>query len=300
VIEEIGRTNDFHAGKAGLPLIQRTYSSIMDFCQDAKKGVEPYKKATGDSGMYDLFDGNDYSFNNSFSGVRSWQQIEDLCRDGWEKNLPETLNVVAEAVRLVEMEIEQFEPRHNLFGGDVDISAAVAGLPEDMVDYPLTRVSNVGTSITVCCDVQCHAGVSGKSVEQRGMVIVALALALDACGHQTELWLSDEYTHGESRVIFRTQVKGPNDFIDPAKIMYAYAHPSVQRGLGFCAVAGLPKPWSEIARHGYGRVSAITKDMPDGTLYIEPQYRYNDSPNLATELRAYLVQLGLLQEDEID
>jgi hypothetical protein len=298
VIEERGYTNDITPGKACLPLITRTYSSVMDFCADAKRGYPSYKNRSSSYNISQYFDTPDYGFSSTFAGCKSWQEIEDLCRDGWEKDLPETLEIVEAAVKLIEMEVEQFEPYHAVSGADVDVAAAVAGLPEDMVDYPLTRVSNIGTTITVLCDVQCHAGVSGKAVEKRGMVIVALALALDACGHQTELWLSDEYTTGDNRAIFRTLVKGPNDFIDPAKIMYAYAHPSVQRGLGFCAVAGLPQPWNRIARESYGYVTGITKDMPDGTLYIEPMFRYTDSANLDTELRMYLSQLGLLASED--
>lgn len=296
MIEERGYTNDFSPGKACLPLLTRTYSSVMDFCADAKKAYPAYARRRGAQAISQYFDTPDYSFSTTFAGCRSWKEIEDLCRDGWERNLPETLDIVEAAVKLIEMEVEQFEPYHAVTGVDVDVAAAIAGLPEDMVDYPLTKVSNVGTTITVLCDVQCHAGVSAKAIEKRGMVIAALALALDACGHQTELWLSDEYTKGKSRVILRTLVKGPNDFIDPAKIMYAYAHPSVQRGLGFCTVAGLPEPWNKIAG-SYGYVSGITKDMPEGTLYIEPMFRYTDSANLDKELKMYLSQLGLLASE---
>jgi hypothetical protein len=268
----------------------------MDFCINAKDGYPLYQKRFNNRPSYSFFDSPGQGFSSTFAGCKSWQEVEDLCRNGWEKNLGETLDIVEAAVKLIEMDVDQFEPQHNVYGADVDIAAAVAGLPEDMIDYPLTRVSNIGTTITVLCDVQCPAAVSAKSVEQRGQVIVALALALDSCGHQTELWLSDEYTKGSSRAIFRTLVKGPNDFIDPAKIMYAYAHPSVQRGLGFCAVAGLPAPWNKIAG-SYGYVSGITKNMPAGTLYIEPMFRNTDSPNLGVELRAYLAQLGLISED---
>jgi hypothetical protein len=181
----------------------------------------------------------------------------------------------------------------------VDVAAAVAGLPEDMLDYPLTVVSNVGTTVMVCCDVQCHAGVSTQSIINRGIVIVALALALESAGHQTELWLSDEYTAGSSRVVLRTKIKGANDYIDPARIMFAYAHPAVQRGLGFCTVAGLPDPWYQIAQHAYGNVSAMTEDFPEGTLYIKPQFRYTDAPNADTELQMYLSQIGLLHDEDV-
>jgi hypothetical protein len=291
--EYIGKTDrqsigTFNAHRAGLPLIRREYDSLMDFCADAKHGLKDF------IGTHGIFG---HAFSNSFAGVSSWEELETLCREGWEKDLPEVLELAEVAVKMVECEVDQFEPQAAVCGADVDVAAAVQGLPEDMISYPLTRVSNVGTTVTICTDVQCHAGVSTAAIRRRGIVIVALALALEQAGHQTELWLSDEYTTGSSRVILRTRVKGANDYIDPAKIMFAYAHEAVQRGLGFCAVAGLPKPWCDIAHSGYGNVSGITKDLPEGTLYMEPVFRHTDSPNADLELRAYLTQLGLLGDD---
>ena len=286
---EQASTGTFSAHRAGLPLIRREYDSLMDFCEDAKHGLKDFTNTHGLFGR---------AFSGSFAGVSSWEELETLCREGWDENLPEVLELADIAVKMVETEILQFEPHAAVCGADVDVAAAVQGLPEDMIEYPLTLVSNVGTTVTICCDVQCHAGVSAEAVKRRGIVIVALALSLEQAGHQTELWLSDEYTTGTSRVIFRTRVKGPNDYIDPAKIMFAYAHPAVQRGLGFCAVAGLPTPWCGIANAGYGNVSGITKDLPEGTLYMEPVFRHTDSPNADIELRAYLTQLGLLHDDD--
>lgn len=298
MIEETGYTYN------GLPLMRRTYSSVMEFCEDAKKGYPKYQdiQSLNINNIFAAFFDSNYeysAFSDTFAGCKSWEELETLCRDGWHEGLPELFDVTDKAVQYIESEIEQFEPQFALTGMDVDVASAIAGLPHDMIDYPLTKVSNIGTTVTICCDVQCRAGVSPQAVIDRGKVIVALALALDAANHQTELWVSDEYTTGRNRVILRTRVKGPNDYIDPAKIMYAYAHPSVQRGLGFCTVAGLPKPWCDIANRNYGHVSGITKDLPEGTLYIEPLFRYTDSPNLATELRVYLMQLGLINEEDL-
>jgi hypothetical protein len=288
---EIESMGSWQSHRSGLPLIRRTYDSMMDFCADAKTGLDAYMEMHGYSGF-----SNSFAYN--FSGVRSWQEMEQLCIEGWNEKLPQTLEIAEAAVRLVEVEMEQFEPQHQVYGADVDVAAAVAGLPEDMIDYPLTMVSNVGTTVTICTDVQCHAGVGTKAIIDRGIVIVALALALEQAGHQTELWVSDEYTAGSSRAILRTLVKSTSEYIDPARIMFAYAHPAVQRGLGFCTIAGMPAPWFHIARASYGNVSGITKDLPEGTIYMEPVFRYSDTPNAEAELRRYLIQLGLLADPD--
>jgi hypothetical protein len=294
--EEIGRTgNKGNYDSQREPLIRRYYDSMMDFGKDAKKGLADYAALQSSRLDYQLETAR--LFVSHWAGASSWEEVEGLCRDGWEENLTEVLEVVSNVTRLVEREMEQFEPTFAVAGGSVDVAAAVAGLPEDMIDYPLTRVSNLGTTATICCDVQCFADVVPDTIIRRGMVVVALALALEAAGHGTELWVSDEYDDGRSHVIFRTRVKGPNDCIDPAKIMFAFAHPSVQRVLGFCAVAGLPSPWHQIATRGYGHVSSLTKDdMPPETLYIEPVHRRQgaDIDILVREVKMYLAQIGLL------
>lgn len=274
-----------------IPLIRRTYTSMLDYAADAKAGYPAYLDLNGHYGQV---------FRPEQDGVSGWGELEVLARDGWDRDLDEVLDLADIAIMHVEREIEQFEPSFSVTGASVDVASAVAGLPEDMIEYPLTQVSNVGSTVTVCCDVQARALVSAESITRRGMVIVALALALDQAQHQTELWVSDEYTNDYGRVILRTCVKGPNDVLDPAKIMFAYAHPAVQRGLGFCTVTGMPRPWFTIAVQDFGQVTTITKDFPEGTLYIEPMFRYSDSPNLDAEVRMYLTQLGLLADPDED
>jgi hypothetical protein len=284
--EEIGTA----LNRARVPLIRRTYDSRPDLCADAARGRHIFNELYGC--------GFGEAFASQGAGVRRWAEIEEMCRTGWTGKLPEALDLIERAVTMAETRIEMFEPAHAMTGADVDVAAAVAGLPDDMIEYPLTAVSNVGALITICCDVQHNEHASTAAITRRGMVVAALALTLDAAGHATDLWVSDEYSNGRCHVILRTRVKGPGDIIDPARIVYAFAHPSVQRGLGYCVVAGMPQPWSGIAapdESPYGNVTPMTRDMPPGTLYFGPDFRTADNPNADTEVLQYLRQLGLLK-----
>lgn len=261
-----------------------------------------------------------------------WGQLVRYARDGWRDRMAEALDVTDRAVKWVETEVESFEPVHDVTGGEVDVAAALAGLPEDMVQYPPQKISNLGTLITLCADVGSFNSVSAESVMKRGEVIAALALALDRLGHQTELWISDEYQISHSgdmygkgsrvkpdvfgtprptgpfkqwRVTVRVKIKGANDFIDPARIMFAYAHPGVQRGLGFTAVQNLggnvlewPKTalclGPRIHNAGFGNPVPMTRDMEEGTVYLPAITRNADAPNVDRELRMFLRQIGLV------
>lgn len=292
----------------GVQVLRRTYDSLMDWCDDARESLDVYRDLVQIAFGY--ADDEENIFNKEQSGIRTFAEVETLCRDGWTEKLPETLDVVHSAVRRIEAEIEMFEPVFSPAGADVNMPAAIAGLPEDMIAYPLTRVSDVGTTVAICADVQVPWMISGKTVTDRGMIVAALALALEAAGHQTELWVSDEHTNGKCRCIMRALVKGPNDIVDPARIVYAFAHPSVQQVLGFCTVTGLPYPWSRIPQTHekflgtggpavtYGPVTPMTKDFPEGTIYFQPVTRNTDNPNAEAEVMMYLTQLGIIAGDD--
>lgn len=233
----------------------------------------------------------------------SSERILHLARHGWEDPVMEAFDVADRAVSMVETEVDMAEPVHAVTGAEVDIGAYMSGEPECMVEYPFQKQSNVGNVVTMIADVQCSAGVSNRAVMQRGFVIAGLAMALNRLGHQTDLWVSDEYfarTRPNERVIIRTHVKSPNDFIDPARIMFAYAHPGVQRGMGF-GLAGGEKTngyGAALKRASFGPVTSMTQDMPDGTVYMPPVFRGDDTQNADAEVRRYLVQLGLLEGDD--
>lgn len=228
-------------------------------------------------------------------------------RYGWQEEMAAAMEVCDRAVKMVEMDVPVFEPVNSVSGMCVDVSAAVAGLPEDMIDFPVTESSNIGNLITLCSDVQCLGSVSGETVKKRGYLVAGLAMALNRIGYQTTFWISDEYwTQGrpDEKVIIRVLVKGPNDFIDPARIMFAYAHPGVQRELGF-AVAS-----SEAGDDGcYGRdlmyasmgsVTTTTKDIGDNCLYMPPIHSSYNSPNIETEIRKFLQVIGVIPGGDDD
>jgi hypothetical protein len=226
--------------------------------------------------------------------------VVKAAREGWDKHEAEAMDVAAEAVRMVETIIPQFLPHHDVTGADIDMGRYMSGEPENMVEYPLQMVSTVGSVVTLCADVQTTGSVSDRCSVRRGLTVAGLAMALNRLGHQTDLWLSDEYyteTRPDERVIIRTHVKSPNDFIDPKRIMFAFAHPGVQRGLGF-AVASSTKGkdgtyGAALAAGMMGVVTHTTRNLPEGTIYLPPLYRETDAPNAAEELRRYLGQIGL-------
>ena len=123
----------------------------------------------------------------------------------------------------------------------------------------------------------------------------ALALALSRLGHACELWADISSRHPDGRVLhMRILVKGVNDEIDPARIMFAFAHPAMLRRLGFavkrqCKFGGRFDP-------NICSPEPPARDLPDGTIYLPEICSGHDVPDADEFLRKYLGELGLLAE----
>jgi hypothetical protein len=226
-----------------------------------------------------------------------------LARTGWTEKLDETLLIAESAVEMsVKLgEMQAFTPVWDVTGAEVDIGRYLSGIPEDMIDYPPIITSKVGKVITLCVGGFYSSAVSGASLERRGQVIAALAMALTRMGHATEIWV-DVAGHGSGRWPkdghIKILVKGANDTVDPAKIMFGLAHRSMFRNLAFAVTHGWPSDFrsSLLIGRGYMHLGKVDRDLPGGTIYLEGVESSYDVPDAHDELRKHLGELGLLQE----
>lgn len=252
-----------------------TFWSLDEFA-DAVQGYGPHNGGLG----------REKSGNVDFTDALT------MARKGWADELNSALQVAESAVEMAEKEqmMDAFnQPVWDVTGAQVDVGAYLAGTPECMIDYPLTETSKVGRVITLCGSISYSGSVSGSTIERRGRTMVALALALSKLGHNTELWADLSGGYGaSSQWRIRILVKGANDELDPARIMFAFAHPAMLRQLGFSAV--------EEGLHKSLMVPPIApeKDLPEGTIYLPEVCSGRDVPEAEAFLRQYLDELGLL------
>lgn len=242
-------------------------------------------------------------FDYGQEGFEGDGNLLDLCRNGWPKYEAEAMEIAEAATRMIETECDIHMPTFAVTGDAIDMGRHMAGLPEDMIDFPLMKTSTVGSVVTLCSDVATTGAVSNQAIKRRGLTIAGLAIALENLGHSTELWVNDEYytyKRIRERLMIRTLVKGTNDFIDPARIMFAFCHPGMQRGINFRLAASEPTNGYGAALDdgGMGSVVETTRDLPEGTIYMPPMFRGSDAPNAQAEIRRYLGQLGLIEGED--
>lgn len=266
----------------GIPNLKRsTYQSLDDLAEAtvrlAKESVYGQHRMA-ETEAY----GGEWGGNVTLTGAL------ELCRIGWEDQLTETLEIVESMVSKVEKahDVDTFEPSWDVQGSDVDMGRYLSGEPENMISYPLVRTSKAGRVITVCATVGARAEIGPEDMMRRGQIVTAFALIVARLGYACELWADSTATHGRfgKMLSVRTLVKGTNDALDPSRILYAYAHPSMLRAITFVLRSAI---WPDV-----GGTISPHHDMPEGTIYMD----YHNNYDMDAELRKMLRQAGLLRE----
>lgn len=234
-------------------------------------------------------------FEAAWQGAKSAKEVRDLAKHGWQDDLPEVMSIASEAVETVDREYElmMFKPIWDVTGCEVDVGRYLANEPENMIDYVMTPTVRSGRVVTICSSVCYSAGINAETIQERGRIVTALTLAVSRLGYGVELY-ADAATRGGGCI--RVLVKGTHDEIDPAKIMYAYAHPSMLRTLiiGWTDATQTDVP-KELKGFGYsGSPIDPPEDLPYGTLYL-PSVVYNGKvPPASEELTKHLKELGII------
>lgn len=246
-------------------------------------------------------DSGGYAWQGSWNGARNVRAAQTLAVKGWQGVEVQALDIVDSAIEAVEAEtdVDGFRAEFDVSGCEVDIARYLEGEPECMVEYHIVPTPRVGRVITLCASVAVSSAVSAETIKQRGYGIAALAFALMRLGFAVELWadLTSESGCG-TRAQIRTLVKGLNDELDPAKVMFAYAHPAMLRGLNIPAIHEFRGDTVLALGTGYGSPAAPIQDLPEGTIYLPEIRSATDVPTAHDLLLGYMRLLGIVSDAE--
>ncbi len=213
-----------------------------------------------------------------FGGVRDFDEILKLARIGWDSQLEDTLSVVGDTLESVEREYDMptWHGFYDVSGADVDVARYLSGEPENMISYLMVETPKAGRVITLVMNVGAGAGVSAQILIARGKAVVALVCAIESIGLRTEL-------KAELQVIgangFTTHtvvtVKEAGEDLDPALVMFAYAHPAFFRGLMIVSQGAHPerfhKPMKMNSSNGEPVRKAWKGELPEEAIRVQPE-----------------------------
>lgn len=265
------------------------YTVTYDSIEDIAKVAIPY-----------LSDGSAYGgdLRYKFTGVRTIDHLKSLAVNGWDKEVAEAMDIAETAISTVSQEIDMpsFSATWDVSGGEVDVARYLSGEPECMIDYHPVATPRAGRVITLCASVSYSGAVSKGAIKRRGHAIAALAFAISRMGFAVELWADMSAKDGGYEAHMRVLVKGANDELDPARIMFAYSHPGMLRALGMPAMhAYPPKVRSALGvGYGYGMPLDPKEDLADGTIYLPSVTSDRDIPNADVALMQYLREIGII------
>lgn len=277
--------------------LSETYWSLAEYADHASNSADRARRTADGGGK------------SEWLAVNSFDQAVRLARLGWDEQLDATLALAESAVQTADQEhmMDTFNPVWDVTGAEVDVARYLSGEPECMIDFPLARTSKSGRVITLVVSGVVSGSIEAETIQRRGQVIVALAMALNQLGHACEIWLDmslkESFARGKASLAYqRIMVKSASDELDPAQIMFALAHPAMLRVIGFGTWDGFPGKWqaafSEAAARGipYRRDDAAMAAFPEGTIFLPEIYSDHDIPDADVFLKQYLGELGLLAE----
>jgi len=195
---------------------------------------------------------------NGWSGTPTLQDAVQLATDGWHEVRPEVDRMFHNLEdQIMKNMDEQFSTVYGYSGDMVDMGRYVAGDPECMVDYVTEPSARMGRVVRILVAGIASAYIEPEQIRARGVAVCALVDVLHKLGVGIELWHEQCYAHpNDERNKYSMLVKlhDSADTLDIDDVMYAIAHPSMLRRIGFAGVEQME--WArDYTSSGYGRVS---------------------------------------------
>lgn len=276
-----------------MPEYEMVFSSVADIAKVATKHVRA-------NDFQHTVNGDLKDHYRRFADVANWAEVERLAVDGWESEADRALEIAESAINAVEQDhdLPAFNSRWDVTGSEVDVARYLAGEPENMIDFEMVNTPRSGRVIVLCASGSVSGAVSADAIKRRGHAVAALAFALSRMGFATELWLDLSAKGGDHILRSRVLVKGANDDLDTARIMFAYSHPAMLRALGLPSMHAMPKDWQRKVGvgSGYGTPVDPKEDLPEGTIYLPSILSDRDVPDADEALLGYLRLLDIITD----
>lgn len=232
-----------------------------------------------------------------FGDVGSHEELFRLARVGWNEKTQDTLDVSEDVLEQVSREyaLPTFQSFYDVSGVDVDVARYLSGEPENMISYELLHTPDSGRVVALAANLAVGHSVTSEAMISRGQAVVALAYALEMIGIRTELY-ADFQVRGKpgTGMSSRTVVtlKSAEDALDPAMVMFAYAHPAFFRALALPAMHAHPRMFHEPLKIGssYGRVTeTLPLDVfPEECIYVPSFLKGNE--DTVTDAREFVIE----------
>jgi hypothetical protein len=249
--------------------------TINDTVNGVKRDIEVYE-SLGEAVRHAQNNPEPKSSNSNdkeFSLTASLQDACELATKGWSDVRPQVDKLFGELESSIAMVLdESYSIRFDYSGDSVDMGRYMSGDPECMMDYVTEPQARMGRVIKVMVNVANSARITPKQIMDRGVVVVALLDVLNKLGVGVELWtemaIADGGVDSGKRFSQLVKIHDSSEMLDVDSTMFAIAHPSMLRRIGFGSIEqGARK---DLASSCYGYPSKmICNDIVSADIMIE-------------------------------
>lgn len=210
---------------------------------------------------------------NSWAGTRTFEEAVELARNGWKEGEARMRALSRRLeVRLIHRIVRE-DVNYDVEGMAFDVARYLEGEPEHWVRMEeSTMQADSHRHVKVLVNVAVSCGVQPDVIMARGAAIAALCELLEYAGHRVELWICDCESDSVASPAFYqryTRVKAYDQPLEPARVAYVLAHPSVQRRLGFSHMeSARPNIARRLSDHYGISVDAPKSVREEASLYL--------------------------------
>lgn len=229
--------------------------------------------------------------------------------DGYQAAVSEAEDLIAH----INMDMENrstpgFVSNYQVAGGEIDMGRYLAGDPECMMESLPIPVMRTGRVLKLMVPICYSSMVHEDTVRRRGAAVMALVDCFQRSQHVVEIWgvLAIHSTNGKpgdrnKRLVYSVKVQDADQPMNMGRVMFALAHPTMLRQLGFGVEDQEDAKTREIFGIGraYGTfpysIEVSDADINAENAIVLPELKYSDSWDRASAVEWVQTQLERIE-----
>lgn len=233
----------------------KTFGKVMyEMFNSTNEVVETgSRRSVTDRSFHDMRDGKLGGERPSWCGVDSFEEAEQLMRDGYQPTVDKMKAGIKANVQGQGKRISFF---NDVVGYAPVVPLALQGVPTSMQNSYMkpikAKVLNIYYDMTASCST------SSKEIIEAGQKLLGAIMELEMQGYKFNLYaIQSYYSSSQGADILCTKIKNSNTPLDLKRMSFALTHTSYFRVIGFDWYSRCPKA---TYRSGYGHALGYDYD----------------------------------------
>ena len=176
-------------------------------------------------------------FDRAYFGTANFSEALDLATNGWPEGTEQAARYAQPLMDKIASQIMRDEYRYDVTGITFDVDRVLQNEPESWINYDQVVSDAPGKIIRIVFNVSSSGIISNDAIVARGAVVSALVMLLERSGYRVAVDMVKANTMRDGALceIF-CPIKTPNQDLDLSRMIFALAHPSMNRRIAFSVV----------------------------------------------------------------